>query len=97
MSLTSYFWINLANNDHEYAEWLERIDTLCNNLINLSFVDFIEHECFDPLQAYRDGVRPEKFVVEYVIPQLQLEHGPSLIYETVGENAIWGSMIPWEK
>lgn len=91
---TDAYWLNVANHNDEYARWLQRVDELCDQLLDLRFADLIYEADFDTADPFfTGGMRPERFVGECVIPYLQSEHGVDTIYEVIAENALWGGGI----
>lgn len=96
--MSSAHWLAFANNDPAYANWLERVDDLCDRLLDVRFADLIEVGDFDPLDTYRHGggVRPDRYVVDYIIPYLQNDHGADMVFEIIGESVLWGKTVPLE-
>lgn len=88
-------WDAYANGDEAYVHWLERVDELCCNLLDMRFIDLIEISDFDPSDAFiHQGCRPEVFVQDCIIPGLLVDHGAEFIYELIANNVMHGPSGP---
>lgn len=91
MMPSSSSWMEYAQFDSCYAEWLERLDDLCHHMLNIRFLDLIEHSDFDPRDDYyTDQIRPDAYLQDKIIPHLQYDSGAEFVFEMMAENIIWG-------
>jgi hypothetical protein len=88
-------WMQYADGNVDFANWLERLDELCSNLIDMRFMDLIEVSDFDPHDAFFHQVcKPEVYLQECVIPSLVVNHGAEFIYELIAANVLYGANGP---
>src|SRR6266576_2445783 len=88
-------WLKDANFDSCYAEWLGRLDQLCERFLDIRFGDIKDLADFDTRDAYHiQKCRPEQYFKEFVVPYMQNEHGLEFINEHIGEKVMWGMTPP---
>jgi hypothetical protein len=88
-------WIDEANFDSCYATWLEYLDRLCEQFLDIRYSDIKDLGDFDTHDAYYvQECRPEQFFKEVIVPYMQNEHGSEFINEHIGERVMWGVASP---
>jgi hypothetical protein len=84
-------WIEYATYNTCFANWLGRVDALCERFVGMSFEGVIASESLDPHEAfYTLDASPEQFFQESVIPMLESEHGADFIQCNMASLALWG-------
>jgi hypothetical protein len=94
MALTD--WGPYAQNDPTYMQWLERVDRLCDRLMDIQFEALVLSQEIDPSDDFFGGTSPELFVQTCIVPMLEQEHGAEFIYDLIGEQLMWGDVPPRE-
>jgi len=86
-------YLTKANFDTCFADWLRRVDQLCQRFLDATFLD-LEEDAFEPRDYFDAGMRPEIYFKDVVIPVFELDFGCDFVEELIAENAMWGGEKP---